>query len=118
MAGVHAVSVQGLNTGTLDLSINGWGHQVNITELIMESALMEERRRRSRFNKYLFWKILQVGLMGEKLHVFTQGGSHRVQWTKAKGAGPPLTWYKVLSSTRFKVFSKTIIMQRMYCLIV
>lgn len=62
MAGVHAVSVQGLNTGTLDLSINGWGHQ--------------------------------VGLMGEKLHVFTQGGSHRVQWTKAKGAGPPLTWYK------------------------
>ncbi|KAF5185581.1 Beta-galactosidase [Thalictrum thalictroides] len=26
LAGVHAVSIQGLNTGTLDLSINGWGH--------------------------------------------------------------------------------------------
>ncbi|KAF8406609.1 hypothetical protein HHK36_008698 [Tetracentron sinense] len=62
LAGVHSVSIQGLNTGTLDLTINGWGHQ--------------------------------VGLDGEKLHVFTQGGSHRVKWTDAKGPGPALTWYK------------------------
>ncbi|KAK9285037.1 hypothetical protein L1049_024221 [Liquidambar formosana] len=62
LAGVHTVSILGLNTGTLDLSMNVWGHQ--------------------------------VGLNGEKLHVFTQGGSHRVQWTKAKGEGPALTWYK------------------------
>ncbi|KAF8410413.1 hypothetical protein HHK36_002942 [Tetracentron sinense] len=62
MAGVHAVSIQGLNTGTLDLTNNGWGHQ--------------------------------VGVAGEKLHVFTQGGSHRVDWTNANGRGPTLTWYK------------------------
>ncbi|XP_057962376.1 beta-galactosidase 13-like [Malania oleifera] len=61
-AGVRTVSIQGLNTGTVDLSNNGWGHQ--------------------------------VGLNGESLRVFTQEGSHRVQWTKAKGSGPPLTWYK------------------------
>jgi len=36
----------------------------------------------------------KVGVEGEKLHVFTQGGSHRVQWTDAKGRGPALTWYK------------------------
>nr|DAD41658.1 TPA_asm: hypothetical protein HUJ06_015981 [Nelumbo nucifera] len=30
LAGVHRVAVQGLNTGTLDLSANGWGHQVGV----------------------------------------------------------------------------------------
>ncbi|KAF6166452.1 hypothetical protein GIB67_038189 [Kingdonia uniflora] len=63
MAGIHTVSIQGLNTGTLDLSENGWGHK--------------------------------VGMEGEKLKVFTQGGSHRVEWTDYKeGSGQPLTWYK------------------------
>ncbi|XP_030524028.2 beta-galactosidase 13-like [Rhodamnia argentea] len=61
-AGVHAVTLKGLNTGTLDLSLNGWAHK--------------------------------VGLDGEKLRVYTQGGSHRVQWAKAKGLGQSLTWYK------------------------
>ncbi|MGD7361353.1 hypothetical protein, partial [Ralstonia pseudosolanacearum] len=28
LTGVHSVSIQGLNTGTLDLSMNGWGHLV------------------------------------------------------------------------------------------
>ncbi|XP_042495607.1 beta-galactosidase 11-like [Macadamia integrifolia] len=36
----------------------------------------------------------KVGVEGEKLHLYTQGGSHRVQWTEAKGRGPALTWYK------------------------
>ncbi|XP_030523326.1 beta-galactosidase 13-like [Rhodamnia argentea] len=62
-AGPRLVTILGLNTGTLDLSLNGWGHQ--------------------------------VGLDGEKVRIFTQGGSHRVQWTKAtKGVGRALTWYK------------------------
>ncbi|XP_065036544.1 beta-galactosidase 11-like [Musa acuminata AAA Group] len=30
IAGVHTVVIQGLNTGTLDLSQNGWGHQVGL----------------------------------------------------------------------------------------
>ncbi|XP_072972275.1 beta-galactosidase 11-like [Typha angustifolia] len=29
-AGVHTVAIQGLNTGTLDLSANRWGHQVGL----------------------------------------------------------------------------------------
>ncbi|KAE8008752.1 hypothetical protein FH972_005235 [Carpinus fangiana] len=61
-AGPRAITILGLNTGTLDLTMNGWGHQ--------------------------------VGLTGEKLKVFTQSGSHRVDWKKAKGQGPALTWYK------------------------
>ncbi|KAK9165112.1 hypothetical protein Scep_000303 [Stephania cephalantha] len=62
LAGVHAVSVQGLNTGTLDITDNGWGHK--------------------------------VGIEGEKLRLYTQGGSHRVDWNTVKGPGGPLTWYK------------------------
>ncbi|XP_015868171.2 beta-galactosidase 13 [Ziziphus jujuba] len=61
-AGVQTVTIKGLNSGTVDMSKNGWWHK--------------------------------VGLDGEKLHVFNQGGSHRVEWFKAKGLGPPLTWYK------------------------
>ncbi|XP_078448276.1 beta-galactosidase 11-like [Wolffia australiana] len=62
IAGVHRVVVQGLNTGTLDLSANVWGHE--------------------------------VGMVGEKLRVYNQRGSHRVQWTKAK-KNSPVTWYKM-----------------------
>ncbi|KAI3442466.1 Beta-galactosidase [Psidium guajava] len=61
-AGPRMVTILGLNTGTLDLTMNGWGHQ--------------------------------VGLDGEKVKAYTQGGSHRVQWKKANGVGPALTWYK------------------------
>ncbi|XP_068645354.1 beta-galactosidase 13-like [Aristolochia californica] len=61
IAGIHQVRIQGLNTGTLDLSLNDWGHK--------------------------------VGLEGEKLRVYTQGGSHRVQWTQASGK-VAMVWYK------------------------
>ncbi|KAI4325420.1 hypothetical protein MLD38_030823 [Melastoma candidum] len=60
--GVHMVTIKGLNSGTLDLSLNGWGHK--------------------------------VGLNGEKIRLYTQGGSHRADWMKASGQGEPLTWYK------------------------
>lgn len=39
----------------------------------------------------------QVGLTGEKLKVYTQAGSHRVEWKQVNGQGPALTWYKVRS---------------------
>ena len=29
-AGPRSITVLGLNTGTLDLSVNGWGHQVSV----------------------------------------------------------------------------------------
>ncbi|XP_038706012.1 beta-galactosidase 13-like isoform X1 [Tripterygium wilfordii] len=60
--GPRALQLLGLNTGNLDLTFNGWGHQ--------------------------------VGLDGEKLGLFSEGGSQKVEWTKANGVGPPLTWYK------------------------
>ncbi|KAI8554079.1 hypothetical protein RHMOL_Rhmol05G0069700 [Rhododendron molle] len=61
-AGVRAVTIQGLNAGTLDLTSNKWGHE--------------------------------VGVKGEKLQLYTEEGLGKVQWSEAKGAGPPLTWYK------------------------
>ena len=33
MAGPDKVVIQGLNTGTLDLSANGWGHEVLVLKL-------------------------------------------------------------------------------------
>ncbi|KAJ4966201.1 hypothetical protein NE237_018050 [Protea cynaroides] len=61
-AGIRNVLIQGLNTGTIDLTQNGWGHK--------------------------------VGVEGEKLHLYSQGSTKRVQWTEAKGRGTTLTWYK------------------------
>ena len=29
-AGVRAVMIQGLNAGTLDLTLNNWGHEVHV----------------------------------------------------------------------------------------
>ncbi|XP_010941318.1 beta-galactosidase 11 [Elaeis guineensis] len=61
LAGIHTAAIQGLNTGTLDLSQNKWGHE--------------------------------VGMKGEKLGIFTEEGSKKVQWTEAKN-DKPVTWYK------------------------
>ncbi|KAJ3692808.1 hypothetical protein LUZ60_011903 [Juncus effusus] len=60
-AGLHTAAIQGLNTGTLDLTENGWGHK--------------------------------VGLMGEQIEIYTEGGAGKVQWAKAKSK-TPVTWYK------------------------
>ncbi|XP_038887431.1 beta-galactosidase 13-like isoform X1 [Benincasa hispida] len=61
-AGPRFITILGLNTGTLDISKNGWGHQ--------------------------------VGLNGEKVKAFTQGGSHRVNWSEIKEEKTALTWFK------------------------
>lgn len=37
---------------------------------------------------------MQVDLEGEKTRVYTQGGSHRVQWTRLDKPRPALSWYK------------------------
>ncbi|KAK3028490.1 hypothetical protein RJ639_040059 [Escallonia herrerae] len=61
-AGVRAVTIQGLNAGTLDVTLNYWGHQ--------------------------------VGVAGEKLQLFTEEGSRKVQWTPLQRTASPVTWYK------------------------
>ncbi|PKA66373.1 Beta-galactosidase 13 [Apostasia shenzhenica] len=60
IAGVHSVTIQGLNTGTLALTLNEWGHQ--------------------------------AGLLGEKLQIYNQEGTSRVQWTKP-ASNIPVAWY-------------------------
>ncbi|XP_057490523.1 beta-galactosidase 16 isoform X1 [Actinidia eriantha] len=44
------------------------------------------------FTKYS-WGY-QVGLFGEKLQVYTEDGSSKVQWSKFSSSAQPLTWYK------------------------
>ncbi|KAL2339755.1 hypothetical protein Fmac_007695 [Flemingia macrophylla] len=36
----------------------------------------------------------QVGLLGEKLKIYTAGGSSQVQWERFQSSTKPLTWYK------------------------
>lgn len=47
--------------------------------------------------------ILQVGVKGEKLELQTEEGSQKVKWSPAGGAGPPLTWYKVMPPVNLKL---------------
>ncbi|KAJ7978616.1 Beta-galactosidase [Quillaja saponaria] len=61
-SGPKAITILGLNTGTIDLTVNGWGHQ--------------------------------VGISGEKLEIFTEEGSKKVQWKDVSGTGPAVAWYQ------------------------
>jgi hypothetical protein len=47
--------------------------------------------------------LMQIGLQGETLQIYTEQGSSQVQWKKFSNAGNPLTWYKV---TNFFFFLK------------
>ncbi|XLU47975.1 hypothetical protein S245_042789, partial [Arachis hypogaea] len=66
-AGPKSITILGLNTGTIDVTHNGWGHQ--------------------------------VGLQGEKLEIFTEAGSKKVQWSPVTGPVQGLRWYKTHFAT-------------------
>ncbi|KAG4973722.1 hypothetical protein JHK87_030543 [Glycine soja] len=66
-AGPKSIFILGLNSGKMDLTSNGWGHE--------------------------------VGIKGEKLGIFTEEGSKKVQWKEAKGPGPAVSWYKTNFAT-------------------
>ncbi|PNY14323.1 beta-galactosidase 13-like protein [Trifolium pratense] len=61
-AGPKTITILGLNSGKIDLTINGWG--------------------------------TQIGLKGEKLSIFTEEGSKKVEWKDLKGPPSTLSWYK------------------------
>jgi len=63
-AGPRGITIQGLMSGTLDITMNNWGHQ--------------------------------VGVAGEKMQLYTEEGSRKVNWgpTTSNGADGPVTWYK------------------------
>lgn len=44
-AGPRGVSILGLNTGTLDLSANGWGHQVSKSFVYIVNAQLSLSRK-------------------------------------------------------------------------
>ncbi|KAI3447940.1 hypothetical protein Pfo_004605 [Paulownia fortunei] len=61
-AGPRAVTLEGLMSGTIDITENYWGQQ--------------------------------VGVNGEKLQLYTEEGSNKVQWVPFNGTLGPVTWYK------------------------
>ncbi|KAG6401430.1 hypothetical protein SASPL_138287 [Salvia splendens] len=61
-AGPKAILIQGLMSGTLDISSNEWAQQ--------------------------------VGVNGEKMELFSEKGSKKVEWAPLDGNLGPLTWYK------------------------
>lgn len=90
-AGPRGISILGLNTGTLDLTENFWGHRV--LKLHNQNNIVQC------FIAYLIKQCLlslQVGLEGEKASWFTEEGSQKLNWKKAGGNAPAFTWYKVI----------------------
>ncbi|KAJ3692809.1 hypothetical protein LUZ60_011904 [Juncus effusus] len=59
MAGVHTVAIQGLNTGTLDLTKNGWGHEVGLAgekqKLYNEEGIKSVNWQKSQPNMPVTW---------------------------------------------------------------
>lgn len=102
-SGLRFVTVKGLNTGTLDVSNNGYGFKV-INNLNLK-----------RWNQHLFlnpfstdgliiMSTLQVGLEGEKLRIFSEEGVKKVKWSSAMGT-QPITWYKVSTNVLLSIAS-------------
>ncbi|KAK6916725.1 Beta-galactosidase jelly roll domain [Dillenia turbinata] len=59
LAGVHDVQIQGLNTGTIDLSINGWGHKVGLdgekSALFTEEGSQKAKWQKAQPGKAITW---------------------------------------------------------------
>lgn len=94
--GPRSMSFLGLNTGTLDLTVNGWGHQVCMNIFIVNFPKWKREPPPDCF-------AFQRGLAGEKLEVFNEKGSKQVSWTKAQGPSPALTWFKVIPGRSFEM---------------
>lgn len=47
------------------------------------------------------YHLMQVGLLGEKLQLYTEQGSSQIQWGNFSSPQNPLTWYKVLMLNYF-----------------
>ncbi|XP_015576407.2 beta-galactosidase 16 [Ricinus communis] len=61
----------------------------------LRKVKIQEKEGNKEFTNYS-WGY-QVGLLGEKLQIFTDQGSSQVQWANfSKNALNPLTWYKTL----------------------
>lgn len=100
-AGVRFLSVKGLNTGTLDMSENLWGHKVIITWTQKKEPIFVLK---SLSNQSTLMFTLQVGLEGERLLIFTEKGAKKVKWSSAQ-ASQPLTWYKVSTNILLSIAS-------------
>ncbi|KAK6946146.1 hypothetical protein RJ641_013690, partial [Dillenia turbinata] len=71
LAGVHDMQL-GLNTGTIDLTLNGWGHKVDLDKekvpLFMEEVLEEAKWEKARPGKALTWYKEKHTSMQQKEH--------------------------------------------------
>lgn len=101
-AGPKAITIQGLNTGTLDITLNYWTHEVHYVHIHTNFTINIEKQEE--------WKIilsvhLQVGVNGEKKRLYTEEGSNSEKWLEVSSGGngaglnTPVTWYKVKAKT-------------------
>ncbi|KAM7253331.1 hypothetical protein ACFE04_025949 [Oxalis oulophora] len=94
---VQSASTVQLNKGTNYVSLLSAtvglpdnGAYLNRRVLGLRSVLIEE----ANFTNYQ-WGY-QVGLMGEKLQIYTDEGAKSVAWTKLESSNQRLTWYKTV----------------------
>ncbi|GFY85422.1 glycosyl hydrolase family 35 protein [Actinidia rufa] len=82
--GTHNSSITMENTISLNSGMNNLS-LLSVMVGLPDSGPFLERRTAG---------LRKVGLLGEKLQVYTEDGSSKVQWSKFSSSAQPLTWYK------------------------
>ncbi|KAG5547740.1 hypothetical protein RHGRI_013433 [Rhododendron griersonianum] len=72
----------------------GFGHGSNVEKSFVFKKAVNFKEGTNHISLLAMTVGLPVGVKGEKLQLYTEEGLGKVQWSEAKGAGPPLTWYK------------------------
>ncbi|KAF2297306.1 hypothetical protein GH714_021017 [Hevea brasiliensis] len=88
-AGINNVSLLSVMVGLPDS-----GAHMERRAAGLRRVTIQDNQGNKNFTNYS-WGY-QAGLLGEKLQIYTEQGSSRIQWAKFSNAQSPLTWYKAL----------------------
>ncbi|KAJ9167194.1 hypothetical protein P3X46_021862 [Hevea brasiliensis] len=88
-AGINNVSLLSVMVGLPDS-----GAHMERRAAGLSRVTIQDNQGNKNFTNYS-WGY-QAGLLGEKLQIYKEQGSSRIQWAKFSNAQSPLTWYKAL----------------------
>lgn len=84
------VTLNGLNEGKRDLSLQKWSYKVHLILICVFSSFYTSICRE------VTWCFpIQVGVIGEALQLHSPTGSSSVEWGSSTSKIQPFTWYKV-----------------------
>lgn len=111
-SGLRNVSIEDKN-----LTFYSWGYQVYIVIMIFTFSFKKLVISSSTFIIFLmvilkilnmvFTIVSKVGLLGEKLQLYTDEGSSKANWTTFNTSSQQLKWYKVRIKVCKEVYTPT-----------